>query len=207
MKFNCASAMDRQLYEAASKGDLEFITQLRPANFMYLGQLTPMNNTILHIAVTFRQINFAAKIVELCPSFLGFVNEDGNTPVHIAAKIGCFEIARLLINNGRDFEGHGNLFCLDLTNILRIVNKIGDTALHVAVRSGHFDVVELLIREDVELCTFANLAGETPVFLSVEGGFFDIARLILCASPTSPPSKGTHGMTALHAALIRTHHG
>lgn len=199
--------MDRELYEAASKGDLEFITQLRPHNLMYLGQLTPLNNTILHIAVTFRQKNFAAKVIELCPSFVGLVNEDGNTPLHVAAKIGCSEIAQLLVDNGRDSEGHHELPCLDLQNILRTVNRVGDTALHVAVRSGHFDVVDLLVRADVELCTFANLEGQTPVFLAVEGGFFDIAHLILCASRTSPPSKTSHGMTALHAALIRTHHG
>ncbi|OWM75738.1 hypothetical protein CDL15_Pgr021903 [Punica granatum] len=201
--------MDPQLYEAASSGDLEFITRLKPDNLMYLGHLTPLNNTILHIAVTFRQKDFAAQVLKLYPSFLELVNEDGNTPLHIAAKIGCLEIAQLLIDSGRDSDqGHDKLACsCSNRNVLRTVNRMGDTALHVAVRNGHFDLVELLIREDVELSTFPNLAGETPVFLAVEGGFFNVARHILRASPAAPPSRGTHGMTALHAALIRTHHG
>ncbi|CBI35188.3 unnamed protein product, partial [Vitis vinifera] len=98
-----------------------------------------------------------------------------------------------------------------------MVNQEGDTALHVAVRNGHLDtalhaavkydhldVVKLLVKADIELLHMDNKANESPLYLAVERGLFDFTKYMLNKCPKCS-HRGTKGLTALHAAVVRTH--
>ncbi|XP_062112994.1 ankyrin repeat-containing protein ITN1-like [Humulus lupulus] len=131
-------------------------------------------------------------------------NNRGDTPLHVAAKLGNKIFAEVLINHVRELvaaQGHNNY---DYTNLLTKVNYVEEnTALHEAALSGHFEIAQLLIEADPTLTSFENKSGESPLFLAVEGRFYDIASIILDTFPHCSV-LGRSGMTVMHAAVIRS---
>ncbi|XP_060672454.1 uncharacterized protein LOC112491415 [Ziziphus jujuba] len=191
-------AMDRTVFEAAASGDESLIQRLQQHG-IDPHQVTPKMNTILHIAVRFNQRGISKGVLRLSPWQLHQANAEGNSPLHIAAKIGSEEIVKLLIGGLEDIESHQ-------ADTIRMKNlKEKDTALHVAIKNGNFGVAKLLMEKDPGLLELVNNANESPLFLAVEGGFLDIAQHILQQFP-SAPCCGSNGMNALHAAVIRAHH-
>ncbi|KAF8008822.1 hypothetical protein BT93_K2464 [Corymbia citriodora subsp. variegata] len=209
-------SLDPKLYSAASTGDSDYLKRFITDESGYCrAQFTPQSNSLLHIAITSQQTELVQTLIKLCPCLLPHQNSHGDTPLHVAAKMGCLEIVQLLVDEGVPAHRAFELCNYDAprpddSSLLRKVNGSGDSALHLAVKSGHIGMVELLLKADSQLMYIANKAGESPVFVAVEAGFFDIARcmiLQMSPSPSLPHYKGTKGLTALHAALIRTHHG
>ncbi|RVW29021.1 Protein accellerated cell death 6 [Vitis vinifera] len=182
-------AMDCLAYEAARDGKIDFLKR--------------------------------GEAIRLNPGLLSEANMKGDTPLHTASRTGCLGMVELFISLCDDVERTGENAPW---NLLRMVNQEGDTALHVAVRNGHLDVVKLLVDADIEwllmhnkaklldmhnkakLLDMHNKANESPLYLAVERGFFAIANHILNKCPTCS-HRGTKGMTALHAAVVRTHQG
>ncbi|KAL6325868.1 hypothetical protein AAG906_031127 [Vitis piasezkii] len=185
-------SMECLAYEAARDGEIDFLRN-GVNTFAILRQETiQRKDNLLHIAANFGQVDFAREAIRLNPGLLSQANMKGDTPLHTASRTGCLGMVEQFISRPR--------------NLLRMVNQEGDTALHVAVRNGHLDVVELLVDADIELLHMHNKANESPLYLAVERGFFDIAKHILNKCPTCS-HRGTKDMTALHAAVVRTHQG
>ncbi|XP_060960143.1 ankyrin repeat-containing protein At5g02620 isoform X2 [Cannabis sativa] len=124
-------------------------------------------------------------------------NNNGDTPLHVAARLGNESFAMVLIDHARE-PCHIN----DYTSLLKKANHVGNTALHEAVLNGHFKIVERLIDEDPTLTNLVNNAGESPLFLAVDRGFYDIASIILDTFPICS-LLGRKGMNFMHAAVIR----
>ncbi|XP_065637340.1 uncharacterized protein LOC112032093 [Quercus suber] len=188
--------MNPQLYSAASSGDLSFFERF--ANSETLADVTTEKSTVLHVAVQCNHLQVAQKIVELCPSLLDQKNSKGNTPLHVAARVGSHSVVKFLVEHTKslDVEAGGH-------KILRMVNLVKDTALHLAVRYDKYEAVKELINGDPELGTFTNSAGESALFLAVDRELYKIASQILSA--TSKCSfAGRDGMNVLHAIAIRS---
>ncbi|KAM1484072.1 hypothetical protein TB2_035304 [Malus domestica] len=205
--------MNPSLYEAAATGDVSFLEKIRDGRLTAdLFHKTPEENNILHIAAEFKQINFIkeVKIHHESPRFWA-TNKNGETPLHVAARVGCDEVVKFLIDHtislpieGVDSEEvpiDGEAY----KKLLRMTNLEMDTALHVAVRYNHAGVVKLLMRADPELCCSCYSIKESPLFLAVRAGSTSIADYILNEIPAllSPSFQGTNGVTALHAAATR----
>ncbi|XP_048430159.1 ankyrin repeat-containing protein At5g02620-like [Pyrus x bretschneideri] len=205
--------MDPSLYEAAMWGDTGFFTRTGGNGdelIDLLHQKTPKDNNVLHIAAEYKQNKFFEEIpLDSQSPLFWATNKKGETPLLIAARVGCSEVAEFLINHAKtlhfqeadqesgpsDGEAHKKL--------LRMTNFDKDTALHAAARYGHDGVANLLIEADPQLCCFTNSANESPLFLAVSHGFQLIAGSILNC-PVSPSFQGINGVTALHAAVTHT---
>ncbi|KAK8318838.1 hypothetical protein V6Z11_A13G198800, partial [Gossypium hirsutum] len=140
-------------------------------------------------------------------------NSKGNTPLHIAARMGSLEICQVLINHmsGGKIEAGEKL--------IRVVNKNHDTALHDAVRNGHEEIVNL----DPKLALLTNNVGESPLFIAADKRHDRIAKPILNVAPDYSiedrnkmnvlhaagfiNQQDNEGNTALHLAVLRGHHG
>ena len=205
--------MDPQLYKAAAGGKTKYDLREILKNFRDLGdELTPMENTVLHIAAQFGK----QKCVDLIlkehsdSSLLRRVNKHGDTPLHLAAREGYQKVVEALIHAAKPQPPQPS----DIENgvefhegMLRTMNQEGDTALHEAVRYRHPKVVKLLIKEDPMFTYGPNHKGNTPLYMAAERGFDDLVDIILENSVTSSDHRGLKGRTALHAAVISKHPG
>ncbi|PQM34166.1 ankyrin-2-like [Prunus yedoensis var. nudiflora] len=97
-------SMDPRLYDAATIGDLSFLGKIRNGEVLIdlVSQKTPKDNNILHIAAEFKQMDFFKEVKFHHPQSPRFwaINKNNETPLHVAARVGCHEIAEssLLIN-------------------------------------------------------------------------------------------------------------
>ncbi|KAI6699521.1 hypothetical protein NL676_013845 [Syzygium grande] len=208
--------MQPELYEAAMSGDFDSLMKLLDNDHSecMLNQKTPMDNNVLHIAARHKQASFVEQLIYQHPSggsLLWQEDYKGHTPLHTAARVGCVDIVRVVIDYLRS-SPHGDIEGGRLVDLLRKANDDKETALHQAVRNGHSLAVKLLVEADPTLCDVSNCDDESPLYLAAAQGFFDIAELILDASPPPSPSsssstKGPKGMTALHAAIYYTPQG
>uniref|UniRef100_A0A2N9HBJ1 Uncharacterized protein n=1 Tax=Fagus sylvatica TaxID=28930 RepID=A0A2N9HBJ1_FAGSY len=169
--------MDPKLFKAAMTGDLHFLESLNEDdNSNFLCQVTPKKNTVLHVAAEFHQSEFVQAVTHRCPLLFQSGNSNGDTPLHVAAKVGCCEIVGYFISHAQTLQVDVESGHVDESHkkkeLLRIVNVDKDTALHCATRNGHYN-----------------------------RDFRDIAELILNASPSSSSHVGPNGITALHAAV------
>ncbi|XP_039166534.1 ankyrin repeat-containing protein At5g02620 isoform X2 [Eucalyptus grandis] len=196
--------MHHRLYEAAKSGDFDCLKIISEDEEDLFHRTTPKDNSILHVAAQYKQENFIQRLLR-CPSgpsLLWQVNCKGDTPLHVAAKVGSYEVVRVFIDLAKSLhwvveEGRVEA-CKEL---LRKSNLHKDTALHYAVRGGHRWVVKLLIEEDPQLCSITNVANESPLYLAANRGLSHTTELILDAFSSSSSHKGPKGLTALHTAL------
>ncbi|KAL6283865.1 hypothetical protein ACE6H2_014794 [Prunus campanulata] len=197
--------MDPRLYRYAKSGDICFLKQLLNDNPSLLYQLTPRENTALHIAVQFGDSNVVAEIYSRRRSLLTQQNLDGDTPLHVAARVGCFSIfndlVREILSMSQEDFGNANDGTFEM---LRMGNKGKNTVLHEAVRNGHIKLVEFLLTMDPKWASIENDVGESPLYLASRGGMFEILNQIL-KSTASSSHGGSDGRTALHAAVIEKH--
>ena len=156
-------------------------------------------NNIFHVAAKYHESTTENldPFLPAYPSKAYEQNARGDTPLHIAARLGKLDFATLLVQHARGIDVEGGYRYL-----LRKKNKKKNTALHEAVENGHYGVAKLLIEEDPNLSCFENNTGESPLFMAVDGGYHQIAHTILETFPNCSV-LGRNGMTAMHAAVIR----
>jgi ankyrin repeat protein len=95
-------------------------------------------------------------------------NQEGWTPLHIAAKEGHVDIAALLIKNRAEVNERIN----------SRDDPSGLTPLHIAAYSNHVDVVELLIGAGAQINVHGTY-GHTPLEYAAGRGDKDIVELLL----------------------------
>ncbi|XVF31065.1 hypothetical protein REPUB_Repub16aG0113200 [Reevesia pubescens] len=193
--------MDTKVYQAVITSDVASLQELASSDLAVLLQVTIQEDNILHVAAKYDMKQMTEEIIKLPPlvSLVNQKNSKGDTPLHIAARLGNFRTAEVLINcansMSREIEAGERLIWM--------VNMEKDTALHDAVRNGHSQIAELLITEDPELTLITNDVGESPLFIAVDKNHVDIARLILQVAPVCS-FGGRNSMNVLHAAVVRS---
>ncbi|KAE9444723.1 hypothetical protein C3L33_23379, partial [Rhododendron williamsianum] len=104
-------------------------------------QVTPNNDTVLHVVAEFGHSHCVADILTNCPSLLRSANTGRNTPLHIAAAGGHSRVVQSLIDFAKSqgdnqqngvaaANNSGGSVPAVLTEMLRATNRDGDTRLH-----------------------------------------------------------------------------
>ncbi|KAI3424510.1 ANK_REP_REGION domain-containing protein, partial [Psidium guajava] len=196
--------MHPKVYEAAKSGDFDYLKIIAEDEEDLFRQTTPKDNNILHVAAQYKQVNFVERLLQ-CPwgpALLWQGNCKGDTPLHVAAKVGNWGAVRAFTDLAKSLHWVTEKGQVDACKeLLQKPNSHKDTALHYAVRGGHQWVVKLLIEEDPQLCDIVNAADESPLYLAASRGLPHTTELILGASSSSSSHKGPKGLTALHTAM------
>jgi hypothetical protein len=110
-------------------------------------------------------------------------NDDGETPLHIAAKKGYLNKARLLLQYGASPN---------------VRTRRGETSLHYAVKTGSLKVTRILIDRGAYVDA-RDADGRTPLHYAAEGGFISIAKLLF-ERGADPNAEDNEGDTSLHVS-------
>lgn len=178
-------AMDQQFLMAARTGNLSLIKQLVDAETNILNATTPQGNTA---AARFGHKDLVEQIINWHPNLIHKTNLNGETPFHVAAKAGQFDVILL--------------FKAIVEDIARVRDKHGDTPLHCAVRNNHKLVIWLLVDGDQEALRLVNNAGESPLVVTIDLGLTSVAHSIIFGNPSTLDHRGNNGQTPLHRAVL-----
>ncbi|KAL3086864.1 hypothetical protein niasHT_030943 [Heterodera trifolii] len=117
-------------------------------------------------------------------------NKKGISPLHYAAKIGTFEVCKLLLASGANVnqqttaDGTGEAF--------------GCAPLHFACFGGHLEIVKLLVEEGGAELAIANSAGHSPLIYAKIGRNSEIVRYLVCkgATTVADQASSSEGQTS-----------
>ncbi|XP_058530472.1 ankyrin repeat domain-containing protein 27 isoform X2 [Ochotona princeps] len=130
------------------------------------------------------------KLARLPASGLGVnvTNQDGYSPLHVAALHGRADLIALLLKHGA-YTG---------------ANSASQAVpLHLACQKGHFQVVKCLLDSHAKP-NKRDLSGNTPLIYACAGGHHEVAALLL-QHGASINASNNKGNTALHEAVMGRH--
>ncbi|KAJ5948194.1 hypothetical protein N7466_001209 [Penicillium verhagenii] len=120
----------------------------------------------IHLAAYFGKFSIIRLLLSTCPEDVDLLNHEAQTPLHIAAAEGHFEVIPELLRAGAN-------------TLIQDIN--GRTALHLAVSRGHFDVARLLLdgTQGHSIIHMADSAGRSSLHHAVLQENGEIVRLLL----------------------------
>lgn len=125
----------------------------------------PAGASALHVALEQSENNMSMTLATalqtrgINPDTLA--DKDGNTPLHIAARMDATAVIEKLLEMGADIDRP---------------NAAGETPLHLAVRNTHFSAISTLVERGAKVLT-ADKDGQTPVDIVMQaeqGYLFDV---------------------------------
>ncbi len=116
----------------------------------------------IHDAVRDGDLVKVKALLKNSPYLVSSKDENGATPLHIAARYGQKAAAELLLANKADVNAR---------------TFKGVMPLHLAAQQGHKDMVELLLANKAEVNAKASI-GWTPWYLATQNGHKEVADLL-----------------------------
>ncbi|CAL5406485.1 unnamed protein product [Camellia sinensis] len=220
-------SMDLELYWAASKNNVDaFIDVLEQVSvkkeqslLAIFYEVSPMGNTLLHIAASFGNEETVGLIAYHFPPLIKKRNSDGDTALHVAARAGQELAVSILVQLGKDFvdspflcSKNGGKTKRDVdwddNLLLRVKNEKGNVALHEALMNGHQVVAYYLIAVDPEVLYYLNNEGKSALCLAAEAGYVELVTHILCDTVgIGNTDERIKGKSPIHAAILTTNRG
>ncbi|KAH0551120.1 hypothetical protein GP486_007536 [Trichoglossum hirsutum] len=141
-------------------------------------------------------------------------DDNGQTPLHVAAGKGKSAVVKILLRGGAEKEVRDNRKQIPLhlaassgnfDTALRLLgsglnaeDKNGQTPLHVAARDGNHQIVQLLVDEGADMDVQAvNL--QTPLHMAASNGKSEVVR-VLVREGANTAMKDNNDRTPLHLA-------
>ncbi|KAL2968683.1 hypothetical protein AAZX31_15G041300 [Glycine max] len=149
-------------------------------------------------------------------------NQDGETPLYIAAEYGYVDVVREMIQyydladagikarNGFDAlhiaAKQGDLDVLKILmeghpELSMTVDPSNTTALHTAAIQGHTEIVKFLLEAGSSLATIARSNGKTALHSAARNGHLVVVKALLEKEPGVATRTDKKGQTALHMAV------
>ncbi|XP_014497242.1 ankyrin repeat-containing protein At5g02620 [Vigna radiata var. radiata] len=119
-------------------------------------------------------------------------NQDGETPLYVAAEYGYTDLVREIIQY-YDLADAG------------IKARNGFDALHIAAKQGDLDVMKVLMESHPELSMTVDLSNTTALHTAAIQGHTEIVKFLLEAGSSLATIARSNGKTALHSAARNGH--
>nr|CAH8825781.1 unnamed protein product [Trichobilharzia regenti] len=188
VKDNLEPENHRALINAAMNGNLELVNHLfsQYDDAFDFQNLDEDGNSLMHIGVKSKQLAIVRYLVEHnVPLYT--INKEGETPLHLAAKLGLSLIVDYLI----DCE----------MNLLTSTDKNGNTPLHLACINDRSNVVLSLCNAGAPL-EVRNKDRKTPLLCAVFTGSESCVHALLRSGARADVTD-EGGNTPLHIAAIQ----
>jgi ankyrin repeat protein len=75
-----------------------------PEDASILSSTTPQRNTVLHLAAMHGHADYAREVLDMNEERLVICNDDSDTPLHLAAKAGMLQVAKVLVNRALSWQ-------------------------------------------------------------------------------------------------------
>lgn len=135
------------------------------------------------------------------------VDNEGHTPLHIAADAGRAQNVELILRKARQEKKMKESVGKDhgLAGINR-PNRLFWTPLHLACMAGHIEVVRVLLKYNVDIERPSSAAKHklTPLMLACQQGHLDIMKLLICQG-AKIEARDKFKRTALIHAVMNGH--
>ncbi|MED6158840.1 hypothetical protein PIB30_036647 [Stylosanthes scabra] len=162
-------------------------------------------NTVLHIAAFYGNEEMADRVAQQQPHLIVSLNENMDTPLHVAARAGHISIIKRLLD----------AYCFNSnSNILKLVkkkNEQGNTMLHEAMKSRNISSKGTMVFDVLEACSSTgqgasialpqsyyqisldetNSEYQSVLYLAVEADNMEAVNRILDKCPENATPKGT----------------
>uniref|UniRef100_A0A803M9Z5 PGG domain-containing protein n=1 Tax=Chenopodium quinoa TaxID=63459 RepID=A0A803M9Z5_CHEQI len=193
--------MEKELYIAAKKGNVEFLEQVK-CDDEYLRRKTHDKNNIFHVAIRHEKIEFVEACLRKFPNEIELIcqkNNKGNTPLHVAAEVGNFGVVDLIYNyleerikvKGQGYGGEKSW---------RVKNLRGNTPLHVALIHDNVNIAMFLLEKDPYLARIVNNSKEAPLHLAIKQQVYYSESKSIMASIRQSINEGGGGALTIKSA-------
>ena len=144
---------------------------------------------LLHRTVQADRMSLFKFLIEIKECIASEVNDDGQTPLHVACTTKSLEYIQALIQLP--------------TCDLNIQDDNGDTALHVAACSEWNSAKKVQCLLDGGKCdpNITNKQGYTPLHTATTNNEFDSVKILLNSAECNPNIQDLQGNTALHLSI------
>ena len=116
-------------------------------------------------------------------------NSLGQTPLTIAAHLGCAKVTEYLLSKGARFPGK---------------NRNGESILHTSIKiGGDLETVKVLLKYGAKI-NDPDREGNTPLMIAVQKGCCQIVKY-LCEKGADPNLQNAKGETAIIIAAANIH--
>ncbi|XP_024043068.1 ankyrin repeat-containing protein NPR4 [Citrus clementina] len=159
-------------------------------------------NTLLHIAAAgfiHDRENMATTLARKYPFLITMQNSKGDTPLHVAARAGMLQTAKILVDCAKRMTSSSQI---DVKFLMEMKNVRGNTALHEALNAlqdakkdknkpkedgvtSLDSLARCLVSEDPNASYLMNVDCKSPLYLAVESKNEDILEYILEALPVN----------------------
>ncbi|KAF9668719.1 hypothetical protein SADUNF_Sadunf14G0032700 [Salix dunnii] len=153
--------MDSRLFDAILSGDITAFRSLLAEDPLILARIS-LNSTEnpLHLSSLAGQLEITREVASQKPAYIRELNQDGFSPIHIAASDGHAELVRELLRVGYEELVRA------CPQSVKEVATCGETVLHVAVKSNQVEIVK----------TIGLLIGQEAIAYGVEVNFINASR-------------------------------
>lgn len=173
---------------AAKEGRLTTLTSLHKLTQVEWGSKDNQQRTPLHLGVTNNHLGVVAFFVQHASQTIVAQNQDGLTPLHLAAFWGNEAILESLLAAKINPD---------------VPDRSGSMPIHIAVRWGHLKIVKLLIDGSSDVSQKDGDAN-TPLHLAAEYNRLEIAKCLI-KHGAHIKEKNRQGETAIDKAGQKKH--
>ncbi|XP_039130395.1 ankyrin repeat-containing protein At5g02620-like [Dioscorea cayenensis subsp. rotundata] len=185
-----------------------------------LHQINNKDNTVLHDAVSSKNIKIVKELLEADPELRHSLNKENESPLHIAAYEGFLEIVDAflkfdLVVPTEALDTGTPLHLAAFGGHIKIVEKLlqknadlitqcdacGNTAVHSAAQNNYSHIVDLLLRKNLTLAYIKNKEGKPPLLVAAASGSNAAIKEILKQCPDASEQVDDKGRNALHIAV------
>ncbi|POM78140.1 TKL protein kinase [Phytophthora palmivora] len=136
------------------------------------------------VSLTYVKERLARGDIDRVKNLIGVANEDGNTPLIVAARRGHLDVVEYLVDLGVDIDKQ---------------DSNGNTPLLLAARWGKLDVVQYLVEEGADI-EIQNKSGRTPLIWAALNDHLDVVKYLVEQGAFKEKAEEFDNTPLMHAA-------